>query len=150
MPTESLVAQTALATAALPTLAAPRREKRLLPIAPQPRKRPVTAVPVPVRRPAGRAPQVPAIESKVAALRDPEEILNAVHTEAVLRRAQRLSGQGDAQRQTIRVLSVCMLFALLAAAIGAMWYLQTSLHGSRHARRSPATVNVSAPAPAAP
>ena len=139
-------------TAEIPATAvvgAPRREKRLVPVAPKPRRTPAVLVPVPKQGAAVRPTQGPAIESKVAALKDPEEILNVVRTEAALRRAQRLSGQGDAQRQTIRILSVCMLFALLAAAIGAMWYLQTSLQGSHRARRSPAAANADTPVPAA-
>ena len=92
------------------------------------------------KHPAPAEPPRPlsAIESKVVALQDPAEMLKVIHTEAALRRAQRLSGAGDNQRQTMRLLSVCMLFALLAAAIGAMWYLQTSLQGSHRARRAPA------------
>ncbi len=137
MPLENTAA--AFALPETPTIAAPRREKRLLPAAPKPRTRPAVAVLVPTRRPAARAPQATAVERKVAALHDPEDMLKVLHTEATLRRAQRLSGQGDAQRQMIRLLSVCMLFALLAAAIGAGWYLQTSLQASRRIHR-PAAV----------
>lgn len=145
MPPEDPTAETtATAVADVPMVAAPRREKRLVPVTPPPRRQPAATVRVPKQPAPARPTQVPAIESKVAALRDPEEILNVVRTEAALRRAQRLSGQGDAQRQMIRVLSVCMLFALLAAAIGAMWYLQTSLQGSHRARR-PAAVSVGTP-----
>lgn len=128
-----------------PTSVAPRREKRLVPAAPRSRKRAATAVPVPVQRAAERPRAVSVVEGKVAALQDPAEILRVVGTEAALRRAQRLSGAGDSQRQAIRLLSVCMLFALLAAAVGAMWYLQTSLQGSRRAHRPPAA-STSAPA----
>lgn len=116
--------------------AAPRREKRLVPVAPRPKPaRPASAVRV-ARDPAARPAQASALEGKVAALQDPHEILNLIRTEAALRRAQRLSGAGDAQRQTMRLLSVFMLFALLIAAVGAMWWLQTSLQGSRRAHRA--------------
>ena len=126
----------AAATAeAVAAVAAPRREKRLVPVAPTPRPvRPVTAVRVP-KNPAPRPAQVSALEGKVAATQDPHEILNLIRTEAALRRAQRLSGAGDAQRQTIRLLSIFMLFALLIAAVGAMWWLQTSLQGSHRTHR---------------
>ena len=117
--------------------------------APASRKRSAAAVPKP-RGPAGKPAPLSAVESKVAALRDPAEILKVIGTEAALRRAQRLSGAGDSQRQTIRLLSVCMLFALLAAAIGAMWYLQTSLQGSRRPRRPPAAVSNGTAEPAKP
>ena len=120
-----------------PTTVAPLRAKRLVPAAP--RKRPVAAVRVPREPSAGGKPApLSAVESKVVGLQDPAEILRVIGTEAALRRAQRLSGAGDSQRQTMRLLSVCMLFALLAAAVGAMWYLQTSLQGSRTRRPAPA------------
>ena len=125
--------------AAEPAVAAPRRDKRLVPTAPraQPR-RPAAAVLVP-KGTAARPVPVSALETKVAATGDPLELLNLIRTEATLRRAQRLSGASDAQRQTIRLLSVFMLFALLVAAVGAMWYLQTSLQGSRRAHRPAVT-----------
>ena len=127
------------AAAETPAVAAPRREKRLVPVAPAPKRVPATNVRVPKPPAAGQPEQVSVVERKVAALRDPEEMLTLVRTEAALRRAQRLSGAGEAQRQTMRLLSVFMLFALLVAALGAMWYLQTSLGGGRrHSHRPPA------------
>ncbi len=141
MPLENTA--TAIAFPEARTIAAPRREKRLVPAAPKPRTRPAVAVLVPTHRPATCVPQMTAVESKVAALQDPADILKVLHTEATLRRAQRLSGHGDAQRQTIRLLSICMLFALLAAAIGAGWYLQTSLQASRRTHH-PAAVGTPA------
>ena len=146
MPQENAAAPAIAATIKPPTTVAPRREKRLVPVAPKSKKRPATAVAVPTQPASAELPrQLSAIESKVVALQDPAEMLKVIHTEAALRRAQRLSGAGDNQRQTIRLLSVCMLFALLAAAIGAMWYLQTSLQGSRRAHRPPAA-GLAAPA----
>ncbi len=141
--------ENATATIKPPTTAAPRREKRLVPTAPMSKRRPAIAVAVPRQRVSTELPrQLSVVESKVVASQDPAEMLKVIHTAAALRRAQRLSGMGDSQRQTIRLLSVCMLFALLAAAIGAMWYLQTSLQGSRrmHRQSSPAT-SVSPPSP---
>ncbi len=139
MPPEDPASEIAAVAAETPAMAAPRRAQRLVPVAPKPQRRPAAFARVPQERPASAPKPAPAIESKLAGLQDPEEILKAIRTEAALRRAQRLSGAGDAQRQTIRVLSVCMLFALLAAAVGAMWYLQTSLQGSRRAHRPPAS-----------
>ena len=150
MPLEDDSPTSALATPLKPpTSVAPRREKRLVPTAP--RKRPAAVVRVPRQpSPDGKPAALSAVESKVIALENPAEILKVIRTEAALRRAQRLSGVGDSQRQTIRLLSVCMLFALLAAAIGAMWYLQTSLQGSRRVHRPPAAVNIGTTAPAEP
>ena len=148
MPMEE-ISPAPVATIKPPTNVAPRREKRLVPIAP--RKRPVAAVRVPRQPlPDGKPAVLSAVESKVVALENPAEILKVIRTEAALRRAQRLSGMGDSQRQTIRLLSVCMLFALLAAAIGAMWYLQTSLQGSRRVHRPPTAVSIGTTAPAEP
>ena len=135
-----------LVSAEAPAIAAPRREKRLVPVAPAPKRPPVAAVRVPKPPAAGQPAQVSAIERKVAGLHDPDEMLNVVRTEAALRRAQRLSGAGEAQRQTMRLLSVFMLFALLVAALGAMWYLQTSLRGShRGAHRPPVPMPSASP-----
>ncbi len=135
MPPEN--AAVAVPTIQPPTTVAPRRARRLAPAAPRSRRQPVAAVLVPARAAADRPGPLSAVEGKVAALKDPVEILQVVSTEAALRRAQRLSGAGESQRQAIRLLSVCMLFALLAAAIGAMWWLQTSLQGSRRTHRPP-------------
>ena len=142
LPDEPTTTATPVSTDTAVAVAAPRREKRLVPVAPRSRPaRPVAAVRVP-KKPAARPVEVSALEGKVAATQDPHEILNLIRTEAALRRAQRLSGAGDAQRQTIRLLSVFMLFALLVAAVGAMWWLQTSLQGSRRAHRPAPTPEV--------
>ena len=93
------------------------------------------------------------LETKIAAAgQDSDVILLTLETELALRRAGRRVKGGD-KVYALRVLSIAMLFTLLLAALGAMFYLQSQL-ASRGFARKPATGDpVSAnpePAPSTP
>jgi hypothetical protein len=80
---------------------------------------------------------VPALETKLAAVKDPADMLRVMDVEVALYRARRLSGAGDKQREILRVLSILLFCALVVALLGGMWYLQTVRDG-RMAHRPPA------------
>ncbi len=77
----------------------------------------------------------PSIEKKLAGANDSDEMLQVIGVELALQRARRLSGAGDKQRETLRVLSILMLFGLVIAVVGAMWYLQTLKQGRTNISR---------------
>ena len=64
------------------------------------------------------------LEKKLVGLHDAQEMLQVMNTELALQRAQRLHGDEGGSRQTLRVLTVVALFALLISALGAMSWLQ--------------------------
>lgn len=131
--------------------------RRAIPIKTSPKLPPAPATdPIEAARAIARAATVapkppspaqrPGIETKIAAAGyDAEAILRTLDTEMALRRAGR-SIKGNDQIQTMRVLSVAMLFTLLIAALGAMSYVQTQFigHGFKH---RPAPVVTASPAP---
>ena len=109
-----------------------------------------TPTPAPVGKPAA-TPQRPGIEAKIAAAGyDAQTMLRTLDTEMALRRAGRKI-RGDDQVQTMRVLSIAMLFTLLLAALGAMSYVQTQFvgHGFKH-RAATAVTASPAPEPSTP
>ena len=77
----------------------------------------------------------PAIEKKIAGAADSNEMIQVIDVELALQRARRLSGAADKQREFLRVLSVLMLFGLVIAVVGAMWYLQTLKQGRANLSR---------------
>ena len=64
------------------------------------------------------------LEKKLVGLHDAQEMLQVMNTELALQRAQRIHGDEGGSRQTLRVLTVIALFALLISALGAMSWLQ--------------------------
>jgi hypothetical protein len=71
-----------------------------------------------------------------------EQILAAVELELCAARDRRRSGYGA--RMWIRAFGLLLLLGLLAAGLGAMWYLQTVALQQRPERHSPA---ITSPAP---
>ena len=67
---------------------------------------------------------------------DNAQVLNAVELELLAKRAQRTSASGTATL-LLRVFSFLLLFGLLAAGLGAMWYLQSVAVQQHPVRPSP-------------
>ena len=67
------------------------------------------------------------LEKKLAGMHDAHEMLRVVDTELTLQRARRLAGAGGNTQQALRVLSIAVLFALLIAGLGAMFWMQDRL-----------------------
>ena len=73
-----------------------------------------------------------------------EQILSAVELELCARRAQRKSSRGT--RTVLRVFGLLLLLGLLAAGLGALYYLQTMTLQPRP-RPQPERPGVTIPAP---
>ena len=89
------------------------------------------------------------LERKLSGLYDATDMLRVLDTEVALQRAKRLHGGGS--RQSLRVVAIALFFALLAAALGAMSYLQGQLAErgfSRH--RADAATASPTPGPSTP
>ena len=76
---------------------------------------------------AAKPVERPFLERKLAGLHDAQDILRVLDSELVIQRSIRQAGEGGKSRQAVRVLSVCVLFILLIAALAAVGWLQSRL-----------------------
>lgn len=110
-----------------PAFAAPRRARPLVPkpvLTDAERQAAAAALKSKSATPTRRS----VLERKLASLHNAGEMLQVMDTELALQRAQRLHG-GGGNRQAIRALSIVVLFALLIAGLGAMFWLQSRMTG---------------------
>ena len=133
-------------SAALPEpieVAAPRREVRLVAKTPVTEEERLAARRERKERERAEAEAAnrPALEKKLASLYDAGDMLRVMDTELVMRRAQRLQGDGGNSRQALRVLTVTTLFALLIAALWAMSWMQDRLARTGISRHRAETVD---------
>ena len=112
-----------------PVVAAPRRAVRLIAKTPVSEDERLAARRERQERKLAEAAAAkrPVLEKKLAGMHDAHEMLRVVDTELALQRAKRLTGAGDNTRQALRVLCIVVLFALLIAGLGAMFWMQDRL-----------------------
>ena len=88
------------------------------------------------------AEPVPEFETNARTPVGGEHLLAAVELELFASRAKRRSANGA--RMVLRVIGLLLLLGLLAAGLGAMWYLQTAALQQRPVRPG---AGVTSPAP---
>ena len=76
-------------------------------------------------------------------------MIKLLELEILNRRAKRLAG-GDDQRWLVRMFGVLILFVMMLAVFGVMWYVQTSQMEGRLPQHHPLVTTSPAPAASAP